>query len=416
MAEVVVAQRMWQRRDTAANWTSKNPILNAGEIGVELGATPADTKFKIGDGTTPWTTLPYFSGGGGGGGDFDLLQAYLDAEATGTLDGTEPVMVVQGGELRTTSVAAVASFATGAATASAYLTAIFLGNGTFRVPADVTSVDVLVVGGGGGGGGRQSGGGGGAGGVNFQQGVAVTPGSDVTVTVGAGGLGRDASALGQGLDGAGSAFGAVTAAGGGGGGQASTTAGPLSAGRPGGSGGGAGRASTVAPGGAGTSGQGFAGGSNAATATTSTDSFGGGGGGASGPGKNRIGGSNNGGGPGRYVEAFSNYPISGGWFGGGGGGGDGGLGGVGGGGTGGTGTGTAVNGTSGVNGTGGGGGGGGSGSSNTGAAGNGGSGVVLIRYAQQLPASQVRISPIAGMAATNVQQAIQELKNMIDAI
>lgn len=62
MTEIVVAQRMWQRRDTAANWTSKNPVLAAGEIGVQLGATSTDTKFKIGDGTTPWNTLGFFEG------------------------------------------------------------------------------------------------------------------------------------------------------------------------------------------------------------------------------------------------------------------------------------------------------------------------------------------------------------------
>lgn len=43
------------RRDTAANWTSGNPILLAGEMGIE-----SDTKkFKIGDGTTAWNSLPY---------------------------------------------------------------------------------------------------------------------------------------------------------------------------------------------------------------------------------------------------------------------------------------------------------------------------------------------------------------------
>lgn len=67
MPSIVVAQRMWQRRDTAANWTAKNPILAAGEIGVELGATDsAAQKFKIGNGTTPWTALAYGGGGGGG--------------------------------------------------------------------------------------------------------------------------------------------------------------------------------------------------------------------------------------------------------------------------------------------------------------------------------------------------------------
>jgi hypothetical protein len=43
------------RRDTAANWTSVNPTLAAGEVGFET-----DTKLnKVGDGTTAWTTLGY---------------------------------------------------------------------------------------------------------------------------------------------------------------------------------------------------------------------------------------------------------------------------------------------------------------------------------------------------------------------
>lgn len=72
MAQVIVAQRMWQRRDTAANWTSKNPTLAAGEIGVQLGATSDETKFKIGDGATAWNSLAFFEGrlielGTGGG-------------------------------------------------------------------------------------------------------------------------------------------------------------------------------------------------------------------------------------------------------------------------------------------------------------------------------------------------------------
>lgn len=62
MAQVIVAQRMWQRRDTAANWTAKNPIMAAGEIGVQLGALPTDTKFKIGDGVTAWNTLGFYEG------------------------------------------------------------------------------------------------------------------------------------------------------------------------------------------------------------------------------------------------------------------------------------------------------------------------------------------------------------------
>ena len=46
---------MQQRRDTAANWTSANPTLLAGEIGIE-----SDTnKIKLGTGSTSWTSLAY---------------------------------------------------------------------------------------------------------------------------------------------------------------------------------------------------------------------------------------------------------------------------------------------------------------------------------------------------------------------
>ena len=48
---------MQQRRGTASQWTSANPVLNAGEMGWE-----SDTnKFKIGDGTNHWDDLDYFT-------------------------------------------------------------------------------------------------------------------------------------------------------------------------------------------------------------------------------------------------------------------------------------------------------------------------------------------------------------------
>lgn len=66
MAEIIVAQRMWQRRDTAAAWVAANPVLADGEIGVERGATSADPqRFKIGNGVSTWTQLAYFGAGGG---------------------------------------------------------------------------------------------------------------------------------------------------------------------------------------------------------------------------------------------------------------------------------------------------------------------------------------------------------------
>jgi len=43
------------RRDISSNWTSQNPVLASGEIGINT-----DTyQFKIGNGTQVWTLLPY---------------------------------------------------------------------------------------------------------------------------------------------------------------------------------------------------------------------------------------------------------------------------------------------------------------------------------------------------------------------
>lgn len=50
-----MAVQLQLRHDTAANWTSVNPILAQGEIGVEL----TTNKFKIGNGTSTWTALAY---------------------------------------------------------------------------------------------------------------------------------------------------------------------------------------------------------------------------------------------------------------------------------------------------------------------------------------------------------------------
>jgi hypothetical protein len=47
------------RGDTAANWTSANPVLAARQPGYETDTR----KLKIGDGTTAWTSLPYFASG-----------------------------------------------------------------------------------------------------------------------------------------------------------------------------------------------------------------------------------------------------------------------------------------------------------------------------------------------------------------
>jgi hypothetical protein len=112
-----------------------------------------------------------------------------------------------------------------------------LGTQTWTAPAGVTSVEVLVVGGGGGG----VSGGGGAGGVVYHSGLAVTPGTAYTLTVGSGGVGGVANAGANRSGGQSSTFHTITANGGGHGGSNDSNNSPSS----GGSGGGGGATSTV---------------------------------------------------------------------------------------------------------------------------------------------------------------------------
>ena len=52
-----MAIRIQLRRDTAANWTSTNPVLRAGEFGIETDTL----KFKIGNGSSTWTQITAYA-------------------------------------------------------------------------------------------------------------------------------------------------------------------------------------------------------------------------------------------------------------------------------------------------------------------------------------------------------------------
>lgn len=50
-----MADRIQLRRDTAAAWSLADPVLADGEVGLEQDTA----QFKIGNGVTPWSALPY---------------------------------------------------------------------------------------------------------------------------------------------------------------------------------------------------------------------------------------------------------------------------------------------------------------------------------------------------------------------
>ena len=83
-----MATKIQVRRDTAANWTSANPTLSDGEIGYET-----DTGYmKIGDGTTAWSSLSYFTPGAVDGDNdttYTIGTTQSGSDANVTLTGSD---------------------------------------------------------------------------------------------------------------------------------------------------------------------------------------------------------------------------------------------------------------------------------------------------------------------------------------
>jgi hypothetical protein len=74
-----VAITIQHKRDTASNWTSNNPTMSAGEIGVET-----DTgKFKFGDGSTAWSSLDYFEPEAPSGPSYSPVQGSTSGYTSG---------------------------------------------------------------------------------------------------------------------------------------------------------------------------------------------------------------------------------------------------------------------------------------------------------------------------------------------
>ena len=91
------------RRDTAANWTSANPTLAQGELGLETDTL----KVKAGDGSTAWNSASYLIDTGG-------YAAYSDATAnfTGNLQksGSPVVTAAYTGDVDVTGELIVDSY------------------------------------------------------------------------------------------------------------------------------------------------------------------------------------------------------------------------------------------------------------------------------------------------------------------
>jgi hypothetical protein len=106
-----MATKIQLRRDTAADWTSTNPTLAAGEFGWE-----SDTnRFKIGDGSTAWTSLAYASDGDTAGITFvgdDSTGTLVSQNETFKIAGTQNVTTAVSGDTLTVTGPDLSSYAT----------------------------------------------------------------------------------------------------------------------------------------------------------------------------------------------------------------------------------------------------------------------------------------------------------------
>lgn len=96
MANITMNAKIVSKNDTKANWSSKNPVLLKGEIGVEFDGSVV--KFKIGDGTKAWNLLSYASNSEGEIIDVSSINGLgtVAVKDFGTSEGQIPILGVNG--------------------------------------------------------------------------------------------------------------------------------------------------------------------------------------------------------------------------------------------------------------------------------------------------------------------------------
>tara|TARA_B100001769_G_C22107524_1_gene598488 strand:+ start:954 stop:1505 length:552 start_codon:yes stop_codon:yes gene_type:complete len=98
MAATEIKVQMQQRRDTASGWVSANPTLLLGELGYE-----SDTgKWKVGDGSSAWSSLAYsFSSDAITEGDSkaEVIDTGSDGRFVVTTENVERVRVGPAGQI-----------------------------------------------------------------------------------------------------------------------------------------------------------------------------------------------------------------------------------------------------------------------------------------------------------------------------
>lgn len=94
-ARIVIDAQLQFRHDSEAAWLEHDPVLKAGEPAYTLGYPD---RFKLGDGQSKWSELPYIKpgeGGGGGGGGGSQSYESLSWQAIKGLTQADPAVLAQ---------------------------------------------------------------------------------------------------------------------------------------------------------------------------------------------------------------------------------------------------------------------------------------------------------------------------------
>lgn len=131
--ENTVKAHIIPRSGTAADWTLVNPVLLAGELGVET-----DTgRFKFGNGANPWNELPYSGESGGGLTEIPVAtENTLGGIKSGPIDAGN-VVVDQHGLAHVYSIAKLATARTIALTGEVTGSTTFDGSKNVSINANI---------------------------------------------------------------------------------------------------------------------------------------------------------------------------------------------------------------------------------------------------------------------------------------
>jgi 3D (Asp-Asp-Asp) domain-containing protein len=136
-----MTSRLQNRRDIASAWTSANPTLAAGEMGLETDTS----KFKLGDGVTAWNSLAYaYTAGAAGAQGTTGAQGIQGIQGITGTQGLQGIQGLLGTAYSASFNAQTTAYTLQASDANVWVTMSSGSSQTITVPPSVFATGQLV--------------------------------------------------------------------------------------------------------------------------------------------------------------------------------------------------------------------------------------------------------------------------------